>query len=393
MGRKIMKTRILKIMSDWASSPERKQLNSYGGYGYYRTLKIAQQLEPEYEVTVWNREWDDKLNELGRDAEKFYTYIFTNYDIIWLHQTDNDLTFAWLRTMATHFKKKLVVDCDDLFLEVDKGNPAAKKLGRDKLSRENKRAMMATNFSFADALTVSTVPLKKRLHQHILDVHGVDKPIFVVPNMNDISDWQFDKVEDKGVVIGYSGGLSHNDDLDMVLPAIKTIMEKYPEVRFQLMGQMDLAKAKTVFGLWNKKLRERIMLLNATKTQPEYPAYLASQPWNIGIAPLIDSPFNECKSSIKFFEYSAYKIPVVASRVYPYSKDVFGVPVIEDGETGLLCDTVEDWVKNLSLLIENPELRKKLGQNAYDHIVKNWQYKDHKKEVIDVVKKIEALSV
>ena len=56
-----MKTKVLKIMSDWASSPEREKLNSYGGLGYYRTLKIAQQIEPEYEVTVWNREWKDKL--------------------------------------------------------------------------------------------------------------------------------------------------------------------------------------------------------------------------------------------------------------------------------------------------------------------------------------------
>lgn len=378
-------------MSDWASSPEREQLNSYGGLGYYRTLKIAQQLEPEYEVTVWNREWKDKLKELNGDAEDFYTHIFTEYDIIWLHQTDNDLTFAWLRSMATHFKKKLIVDCDDNFLEVDKGNPALKKMGRGKLNRENKRAMMATNFSFADALTVSTVPLKKKLHQHILDVHGIDMPIFVVHNCNDIADWQYEKVQDNGVVIGYSGGLSHNDDLDMVLPAIKTIMEKYPDVRFQLMGQMDLVKAKKVFGKWHQKLRNRIMLLNATKTQPEYPAYLAEQPWNIGIAPLIDSPFNECKSSIKFFEYSMYKIPVVASRVYPYSKDIWGVPVIEHEETGLLCDTYEDWVTNLSKLIENKDLREKLGQNAYKHVVKNWQYKDWKPNIIEVVKQISML--
>ncbi len=381
------KIKILKIMSDWASSPEREKLNSYGGLGYYRTLKIAQQLEPEYEVTVWNREWKDKFTELG-NAEEFYTYIFTNYDIIWLHQTDNDLTFAWLRSMASHFKKKLIIDCDDNFLEVDKGNPALKKLNRGKMDRSNKVAMMATNFSFADALTVSTVPLKKKLHKHILDVHGIDMPIYVIPNCNDVNDWQYNKVQDSGVVIGYSGGLSHNDDLDMVLPAIKIIMEKYPDVRFQLMGQMDLDKAKKIFGKWKQSLRNRIMLLNATKTQPEYPAYLAEQPWNIGIAPLIDSPFNECKSSIKFFEYSMYKIPVVASRVYPYHKDILGVPVITDGENGLLCDTVDDWVKNLSRLIEDKELRETLGQNAYDHVVKNWQYKDWKDNIIKIVHQI-----
>lgn len=247
---------------------------------------------------MWNREARDKHKKLGSD-EAYYKYIFTTYDIVWLHQTDNDLAFAWLRSMATHFKKKLIIDCDDLFLEVDKGNPARKKLGRGKLDRSNKRAMMASIFSLADALTVSTVPLKKRLHKHILEVHNVDIPIFVIPNCNDINDWKYEKTKEDGVIIGYSGGLSHNDDLDMVLPAIRIIMDKYPQVRFQLMGQMDIAKAKKVFGKWKQSVRNRILLMNATKTQPEYPKYLSEQPWSIGIAPLIDSPFNECKSHIK----------------------------------------------------------------------------------------------
>lgn len=375
-------------MNDYATSPEREKFNSYGGCGYYRTLKVAQQLEPEYDITVWNKEWKDKAEELGNNSEIFYKHIFETYDIIWTHYTDNDITFAWLRSMATHFKKKLVMDLDDYFLELDKGNPANKKMGRDRLDRKNKRAMLATILSFCDAITVSTVPLKKKLQEHIKNSQNVNVPIFVIPNCNDINDWNYKKVEDNGIVIGYSGGLSHNDDLDMVLPAIKTILEKYPEVRFQMIGQMDLYKAKKVFGKWKQSLRNRILLLNATKTQPEYPAYLAEQPWNIAIAPLIDSPFNESKSHIKWMEYSMYKIPTIASRIYPYYKDIYGVPTIEHEETGLLCDNVEDWVENLSKLIESEELRKKLGENAYNAVVKNWQYKDWKHKIIEVVEKI-----
>lgn len=378
-------------MNDYATSPEREKLNSFGGCGYYRTLKVAQQLEPEYEVNVWNREWKDKAKEFDNNSEKFYEYIFTTYDIVWLHYTDNDLTFAWLRSMATHFGKKLVMDIDDLFLEVDDGNPAKKKLGRGKLDRSNKRAMLATNLSFCDAITVSTVPLKEKLQAHIREVHDVEVPIFVVPNCNDIKDWQFPKGTGDKVIIGYSGGLSHNDDLDMVLPAIKKIMEKYPDVMFQMMGQMDLTRAKILFKDWKQDIRNRILLMNATKTQPEYPQYLLEQPWDIGIAPLINSPFNECKSPIKFFEYSMCKIPTVASRVYPYYKDVLGVPTIEHEETGLLCETEDDWVNNLSRLIENKELRNRLGENAYNHVLKNWQYKDWKSKILKVLELILVL--
>lgn len=373
-------------MNDWTTSPERDAMNSYGGCGYYRTLKVAQQLEPEYQVTVWNKEWKEKFDEMG-SPEAFYTYIFTNFDIVWCHYTDNDLTFAWLRSMATHFKKKLVMDIDDYFLEVDKGNPARKKQNRNKLDRTNKRAMLATILSFSDAITVSTLPLKEKLEKHFTEVHGTCPPIFVVPNFNDVGDWKFEKVKENGIVIGYSGGLSHNDDLEMILPAIKEILEKYPTVCFQLLGQMNLVKAKKVFGTWKKQIRNRIMLLNATKTQPEYPFHLSQQPWSIGICPLIESEFNECKSHIKWMEYSMYKIPTIASKVYPYYKDVLGIPTIEDRETGLLVEK-DGWVKALSELIENESLRKELGENAYKAVVKNWQYKDNREKILDVVKKI-----
>ncbi len=382
-----MKIRILKIMNDWATSPEREQLNSYGGCGYYRTLKVAEQLSPEYEVTVWNREWKDKAKEFGDNMEMLISHIFINYDVIWLHYTDNPITFTWLRVGADKYGKKLVIDIDDNFLEVDKKNPALKKQNRGKLDTSNKVAMLGTILSLSDAVTVSTLPLKKRLEQHFEDVHDIEKPIFVVPNYNDVRDWDFTPVEKKGIVIGYIGGLSHRDDLDLVLPAIKRVMEKYPDVGFQLMGQMNLEEAKKVFGKWDQSIRKRIILSNATKTQPEYPKHLSEQPWSIGICPLIASKFNECKSSIKWMEYSMYKIPVIASPVYPYNRDVLGLDTIKDGETGLFANDNE-WFEKLSLLIEDEQLRNKLGENAYNHVVNNWQYKDNKKQILSVVDKI-----
>ena len=378
------KLKILKIMNDWATSPEREKLNSFGGCGYYRTVKIAEQLSPEYEVTVWNREWKDKATQFGNNMELLIAHIFTNYDIVWLHYTDNPITFAWLRTGADKYKKKLIMDLDDNFLEVDKKNPALKKQNRGKLDTSNKVAMLGTILSFCDAITVSTLPLKKRLEKHLEDVHNMIKPIYVIPNANDLDDWQHEKAEEKGIVIGYCGGLSHRDDLDLVLPAIRTVMETYPHIGFQLMGQMDLTEAKKVFGKWPQSIRERIILSNATKTQPEYPLHLSLQPWSIGICPLISSPFNECKSSIKWLEYSMYKIPTIASTVYPYNKDVLGRDTIVDGETGLLANDNE-WVEKLSLLIENEELRKTLGENAYKHVKNKWQYKDLKQHILSVV--------
>lgn len=382
--------RILKIHNDWLTNPERKAANSWGGCGYYRTIKIAEQLSPEHEVTVWGREWEEKYNEFGKDNEKFFSSLAREYDMIWMHYTDNPITFSWLRVACDRYRAKLVIDIDDNFLEVDKNNPSLKLQNRGKLDTTNKVAMLATILSFADAITVSTVPLKKALFDHIKQTQKIEKQIFVIPNYNDIRDWDFPLPEKNEVTIGYSGGLSHKSDLAMILPAMKKVLLKYPYVRFQIMGQMDMLEAKNVFAKWPQHVRSRILLMNATRTQPEYPKYLSEQPWSIGIAPLVSSPFNESKSHIKWLEYSSVKLPILASRVYPYCKYVLGFPTIEDTVTGFLAND-DEWEEKLSFMIENPDLCKKMGEQAYTAVLKNWQYKDGKTRILDVVAQIEAL--
>jgi hypothetical protein len=39
---------------------------------------------------------------------------------------------------------------------------------------------------------------------------------------------------------------------------------------------------------------------------------------HVGIAPLLDTPFNRCKSNLKLLEYGAVGLPTIASNVTPY---------------------------------------------------------------------------
>lgn len=376
------------IHNDWTKSEERKKNNGYGGCGYYRIIKVAEQLKDTFDVTVWGNEWEKAFKNVGKQEDIFFNRLARDYDIIWMHYIDNPKLFSWLKVACERHGTKIVMDIDDNFLDLDPSNPANEQMGRGKA----KRSHLATILSFCDAITVSTLPLKNVLTEHFKAVHGVDKDIFIIPNCNEIKEWDTPKQNQKhnGLVIGYMGSISHQDDLNMILPAIKKVMEKYPDVGFQLMGQLTLDGAKKVFGKWKQELRKRIIMIQPTATQKEFPEWLSTQPWDIGIAPLVDSPFNQSKSHIKWMEYSMFEIPTVASKVYPYYKDVFGVPTIEDMETGVLARE-DEWEEKLSMLIEDEKLRKKLGKNAYEAVKKNWQYKDFKKNIIDTLHKISVL--
>ena len=280
--------------------------------------------------------------------------------------------------------KKLVVDIDDNFLDIDEANPAHKQYEKNKMLRVN----LAVILSYSDAITVSTLPLKERLAKHLKDLHGIEKPIFVIPNYNDVTEWNFPHEKNKdGVVIGYMGSISHAGDIKMILPAIYTVLEKYPNVGFQIMGQWTLKDAKKHIGNWPLSIRKRIFAVHPTENQVDFPLWFSQQPWDIGIAPLMDTLFNKCKSHIKWMEYAMYQIPTVASKVYPYYMDVQGKETITDGETGILA-LKDEWVEKLSLLIENEDLRKKIGKNAFNHVVRTWQYKDAKPLILETVDKI-----
>jgi glycosyltransferase involved in cell wall biosynthesis len=65
--------------------------------------------------------------------------------------------------------------------------------------------------------------------------------------------------------------------------------------------------------------------------------------------------------------------------------DIGDKKVVEHEKTGLLVKPSE-WFDALEDLVLNKEKRIKLGENAYNHIVENWQYsKSNLSQVIDEI--------
>lgn len=361
------KLTVLAHFCDFNHTPERKKHNTFGALGYYRTYKPAKQIQKH---TV-----DIKGTDIVDYADTFelnWKRIFTTYDIVWIMHFLNEANASAQAFFAQKMGKKLVYDLDDNYLDVPESNPVHEKFQAGKRDR----AILSTTLSFADALTVSTEPLKDRMQAHFKKLYNIDMPIFVIPNMNDIKDWDYKAApkHKKRIVIGYSGSNSHQDDLMVIMPVMNKLMTKYPNLWFEIIGAIDKGKLDSYFKGFSPKNLERVAMLPATPTFWEYPKYLASMKWDIGIAPLVDTAFTRSKSHIKFMEYSMYKIPVVASRVYPYFMELAGRKTITDGETGLLATTPIEWEAKLEMLIESRSLREKIGQQAYEHIKKNWQY-------------------
>lgn len=77
---------------------------------------------------------------------------------------------------------------------------------------------------------------------------------------------------------------------------------------------------------------------------------------DIGIMPLIDSPWERGKCGYKLVQYMACGLPVVASPV--------GVNehIVQAGETGFLAADDTQWLDALTRLVDDPALRDRLGR-------------------------------
>ena len=363
--------KILFNFLDYNHNEVRKEKNTYGGIGYYRIVKPAQFIEG-HEKDVFGKE----AVHFGRNNLENWTNVFKKYDAVWMNYGYGDQNLASIIFAAQQSKKKLIMDVDDNYLDI----PESNDLHEQFKEKKKDRAFLSAALSFCDTIVVSTEPLKEKLFEHFKKVHGMEKNIVVIPNMNDIRDWEFTPVEKTGdigdkLVIGYTGSTSHKDDFQMIAPVLAKLMKKYKNLHLEIVGMVKKTDVADYFGSYGftQESLERISLLPATLTFKEYPEYLSKLKWDIGIAPLVDTAFTRAKSHIKWMEYATMKIPCVASRVYPYFMELCGRQTIEDGVTGMLCKPHE-WEEKLEKLILDKDLRKKIGESAYEFVKKEWQY-------------------
>jgi glycosyltransferase involved in cell wall biosynthesis len=85
--------------------------------------------------------------------------------------------------------------------------------------------------------------------------------------------------------------------------------------------------------------------------------------FDMAIAPSSESNLFKGKSDLRWLEASALGIPLVA---HPET-----YPGIEDGVTGLHARTPKEVEEALLTLVDDVELRERIGRQAYEHVAEH----------------------
>ncbi len=322
------------------------------GVTYYRMYSFAQRLSekelvnsmlfPHWDVNrLVSPDWESHMDEYMSTFED----LAKNSDMIIMQYVSTPMGIALVQGMRD--LKPTYMEVDDYF----SGVPSYSCAYESNQPGDRQDYWATVQMKESTGLVCSTTYLADHGRKY-------NNNVKVISNCIDFNLWDRNEPRPKNdrVRIGWIGSDTHIGDLKIVKDVLYEVLEKHEnaEVMMRIPTSME----------WPK--HERFIPINAWVTIDKYPELVKSFNFDIGIAPLRDNYFNRSKSNLRMLEYSACKIPTVASNVEPFKHDF----------TGYTCSTDQEWFDNLSMLIQDASLREQDGLKAYDQVKANFNLDD-----------------
>ncbi|KPK41438.1 MAG: hypothetical protein AMJ78_05485 [Omnitrophica WOR_2 bacterium SM23_29] len=198
-----------------------------------------------------------------------------------------------------------------------------------------------------------------------------NKNVFVLPTCIDTQVYKPKlKLPNKDkVVIGWIGTSFTSIYLDLLRGVYEALADKYENIEFRMVGgYLKNSNLPIIFKEWS--LGSEVSDL---------------QEFDIGVMPLFDDDWAKGKCGFKIIQYMAVGIPTVASGVG------MNTEIIEDGKDGFLVSKEEEWVNRLSLLIEDKELREKMGNLGRLKVESLYSVETNKEKFVGLLEKVHNL--
>ena len=312
----------------------------------YRVLNKAEQLRKHgFEVKVVN-------------LSDFQLSMAQNASHIIIYRSPISPELLRLCHLAKEYGKPVFFDIDDLVFDTVYTDQLSYTQGLNSVEKGNYDAGVR-NYGYmlenCDGAITSTNQLQEELYKYqskVLLNRNLASDDLIAISSRYIKDYS--QTSDI-VKIGYfSGSISHNENFELIKPAIKQLLTKYSNVQLHIVGILDIPEDMKPF--------ENQIVTHDYVDWDKLPSLISEV--DINLAPLVDSIFNRAKSEIKWIEAALVKVPTVASKIGAFSD------AIVDGETGLLA-TDDQWFEKLEDLVLYPELRQKIADAAYRAVLEN----------------------
>lgn len=206
----------------------------------------------------------------------------------------------------------------------------------------------------ADGVQTSTPELARRWRER------TDRPVGVFRNQLAAIP-PLPPTPSRPITIGWGGSLGHLADWYQLAPGLQRWLDAHPDVHLAVMTNDT---AHPFFRLAPERYH-----FQTFGTLTEYLDFLGRI--DIGLAPLLPTDFNRCRSDVKFLEYASRGVVGVYADLEPYHDS------IQTAHTGFLYRTEAELFACLDTLVVEAPLREKVRQQAYAHVAQHRRLEDH----------------
>lgn len=280
----------------------------------------------------------------------------SKFDLLYIFREATPLGPPWFEFIAAKIlKKKIIYDFDDaIWLE----DPDEKGTLLAKLKYKNK---VGTICRWSYKISAGNEYLANYARQY-------NSNVSIIPTTVDTEGYHNPELYDKSttdiITIGWTGTHSTLQYLDLLVPVIKKLEQKY-KFRFLVIAnknpQYDLKSIE--YLEWNRE------------TEIEDLSKI-----DIGLMPLTDDQWSKGKCGFKLLQYMALKIPAVASPV--------GVNkiIIDEEVSGFLCSNQDDFYDKLQKLLSDDGLRRRMGKKGRQKVVAEYSVEANKEDFLSLFK-------
>ncbi len=172
----------------------------------------------------------------------------------------------------------------------------------------------------------------------------------------------------KAICIGWTGTSTTLKHFETAITALNKIKQKYKDkIYFKVIVNFsyELESLSLKATQWNKNTEIADLC-----------------EFDIGIMPLPNDEWSKGKCGFKGLQYMALEIPTIMSPVGVNAE------IINDGTNGFLASTSEEWIEKLSILIESPELRNKLGKAGRKTVLEHFSVDFQKQNYLNYINEL-----
>jgi glycosyltransferase involved in cell wall biosynthesis len=178
------------------------------------------------------------------------------------------------------------------------------------------------------------------------------------------------KLNDK-IIIGWSAADHHIASMTFMIPVFLRLLQTFKD---KIIIECFFQKKPKEL----EKFHNFVCLPGIRSGVYDFYKTLISRNWDIGIAPLVSTPFARAKGAAKYYEYAAANIAGIYSNILAYSQNVVHL------KNGLLVnDNNTDWYNAIASLIQNKKLRMDILINA-DKDIRRYSLEKFSKQYIDI---------